>query len=142
MNVGTIVESEMLDVRLAHRTGARPRPGTPKNQGPTPLVAGRRLGQIEEYFIEGLAPGDTFLFAGEILRLLGVRETDALVVRANDQQSPKIPSYAGGKFPAFDIPRRSRPPHAPRRKAPEEAAATSARLDQNPETPLRRARAG
>ncbi|MEQ1817176.1 MAG: ligase-associated DNA damage response DEXH box helicase [Terricaulis sp.] len=99
MNVGAIVESEMLDVRLAHRTGARPRPGTPKAEGPTPLVAGRRLGQIEEYFIEGLAPGDTFLFAGEILRLLGVRETDALVVRANDQQSPKIPSYAGGKFP-------------------------------------------
>ncbi|MEQ1492726.1 MAG: helicase-related protein, partial [Terricaulis sp.] len=100
MNVGAIVESEMLDVRLAHRTGARPRPGTPKSQGgPTPLVAGRRLGQIEEYFIEGLAPGDTFLFAGEILRLLDVRETDALCVRANDQQSPKIPSYAGGKFP-------------------------------------------
>lgn len=99
MNVGAIVESEMLNVRLAHRAGARPRPGTPKQAGPAPLVAGRRLGQIEEYFIEGLAPGDTFLFAGEILRLVGVRETDALVVRANDQQNPKIPSYAGGKFP-------------------------------------------
>ncbi|MEZ5970378.1 MAG: ligase-associated DNA damage response DEXH box helicase [Hyphomonadaceae bacterium] len=99
MNVGAIVESEMLDVRLAHRAGARPRPGTPKKEGPSPLVAGRRLGQIEEYFIEGLAPGDTFLFAGEILRLIGVRETDALVVRASDQQSPKMPSYAGGKFP-------------------------------------------
>jgi len=100
MNVGAIVESEMLDVRLAHRAGARPRPGTPKKSGgPAPLVAGRRLGQIEEYFIEGLAPGDTFLFAGEILRLLGVRDTEALVVRAGDQESPKIPSYAGGKFP-------------------------------------------
>jgi ATP-dependent Lhr-like helicase len=99
MNVGAIVESEMLDVRLAHRTGARPRPGTPKSKGPTPMVAGRRLGQIEEYFIEGLAPGDTFLFAGEILRLIGVREKDALVVRASDQETPKVPSYAGGKFP-------------------------------------------
>lgn len=99
MNVGAIVESEMLDVRLAHRVGARPRPGTPKSQSPSPLVAGRRLGQIEEYFIEGLAPGDTFLFAGEILRLIGVRETDALVVRAGDQENPKVPSYAGGKFP-------------------------------------------
>lgn len=99
MNVGAIVESEMLDVRLAHRVGARPRPGTPRSEGPAPMVAGRRLGQIEEYFIEGLAPGDTFLFAGEILRLIGVRETDALVVRASDQQNPKIPSYAGGKFP-------------------------------------------
>ncbi len=99
MNVGAIVESEMLDVRLAHRAGVRQRPGVPKSEGPAPLVAGRRLGQIEEYFIEGLAPGDTFLFAGEILRLIGVRETDALVVRAGDQQNPKIPSYAGGKFP-------------------------------------------
>jgi ATP-dependent Lhr-like helicase len=99
MNVGAIVESEMLDVRLAHRVGARPRPGTPRRDGPAPLVAGRRLGQIEEYFIEGLAPGDTFLFAGEILRLISVQETDALVVRASDQQNPKIPSYAGGKFP-------------------------------------------
>jgi ATP-dependent Lhr-like helicase len=99
MNVGAIVESEMLDVRLAHRAGVRPRPGVPKSEGPAPLVAGRRLGQIEEYFIEGLAPGDTFLFAGEILRLIGVRETEALVVRAGDQENPKIPSYAGGKFP-------------------------------------------
>ena len=105
MNVGAIVESEMLDVRLAHRPSDRrlPAGGRKSRQdagGPrAPLVAGRRLGQIEENFIEGLAPGDTFLFAGEILRLLGVRETDALVVRASDQQNPKIPSYAGGKFP-------------------------------------------
>jgi len=99
MNVGAIVESEMLDVRMAHRVGARPRPGTPRGDGAAPMVAGRRLGQIEEYFIEGLAPGDTFLFAGEILRLIGVRETDALVVRASDQETPKVPSYAGGKFP-------------------------------------------
>ncbi len=99
VNVGAIVESEMLDVRLSHRVGARPRPGTPRGQGTAPFVAGRRLGQIEEYFIEGLTPGDTFLFAGEILRLLGVREKDALVVRAGGDESPKIPSYAGGKFP-------------------------------------------
>jgi ATP-dependent Lhr-like helicase len=99
MNVGAIVESEMLDVRLAHRAGDRARPGVPKSEGPRPLVAGRRLGQIEEYCIEGLAPGDTFLFAGEILRLVGVQERDALVVRAAGQENPSIPSYAGGKFP-------------------------------------------
>mgnify|MGYP002623695926 CR=1 FL=1 len=99
MNVGAIVESEMLDVRLAHRAAERSHPGVPKSEGPRPLVAGRRLGQIEEWFIEGLTPGDTFIFAGEILRLVGVRETDALVVRASGQQNPKIPSYAGGKFP-------------------------------------------
>ena len=99
MNVGAIIESEMLNVRLAHRAPARSRAGLPKSEGPRPLVAGRRLGQIEEWFIEGLTPGDTFIFGGEVLRLIGVRETDALVVRANNLNEPKIPSYAGGKFP-------------------------------------------
>jgi ATP-dependent Lhr-like helicase len=106
MNVGAIVESEMLNVRLA----VRPRVSSPvygggvasaarDGGGGAPLLAGRRLGQIEEWFIEGLTPGDTFMFGGEILRLIGVRETDALVVRASSEQNPKIPSYAGGKFP-------------------------------------------
>jgi ATP-dependent Lhr-like helicase len=99
MNVGAIVESEMLDVRLAVRASERARTGVPKSDGPRPLMPGRRLGQIEEWFIEGLTPGDTFIFGGEILRLVGVRETDALVVRASGQENPKIPSYAGGKFP-------------------------------------------
>jgi ATP-dependent Lhr-like helicase len=98
MNVGAIVESEMLDVRLVYRAQSS-RPGTPKSDGPRPLVPGRRLGQIEEYFIEGLTPGDTFLFAGEVLRFLSVRDTDALVVRAPGAENPSIPSYAGGKFP-------------------------------------------
>ncbi|HET9230783.1 MAG TPA: helicase-related protein, partial [Vitreimonas sp.] len=99
MNVGAIIESEMLNVRLAHRASERARAGVPKSEGPRPLVPGRRLGQIEEWFIEGLTPGDTFMFGGEILRLIGVRETEALVVRASSEQNPKIPSYAGGKFP-------------------------------------------
>jgi len=99
MNVGAIVESEMLDVRLAVRASDRARPGVPKSEGPRPMMPGRRLGQIEEWFIEGLTPGDTFIFGGEILRLVGVRETDAMVVRASGQENPKIPSYAGGKFP-------------------------------------------
>jgi ATP-dependent Lhr-like helicase len=100
MNVGAIVEAEMLDVRLASRAGARPRPGTPRGESsPRPLVPGLRLGQIEEYFIEGLTPGDTFIFAGQMLRFLDVRDTDALVVRASGEENPKIPSYAGGKFP-------------------------------------------
>ncbi len=117
MNVGAIVESEMLDVRLAHRVQAS-RPGTPKSEGPRPLVPGRRLGQIEEYFIEGLTPGDTFLFAGEVLRFLSVRDTDALVVRAPGAENPSIPSYAGGKFPlsTFLADRVRRMLHEPRRQ--------------------------
>jgi ATP-dependent helicase Lhr and Lhr-like helicase len=83
MNVGAIIEAEMLNVRLFARGGA----------------PGRKLGQIEEWFIEGLSPGDTFIFAGEMLRFVGLRETDALVTRATGEENPRIPSYAGGKFP-------------------------------------------
>ncbi len=110
MNVGAIIESEMLDVRLASRRavsspvhgGGVPAPAGTEGASvkrPRPLMPGRRLGRIEEYFIEGLTPGDTFIFAGEMLRFLDVRDTDALVVRAPGEENPRIPSYAGGKFP-------------------------------------------
>jgi ATP-dependent Lhr-like helicase len=108
MNVGTIIESPTLDVKLVRRIadrrrlaahpGARAARGAPRETGPL-LAAGRKLGQIEEYFIETLTPGDTFLFAGQILRFEGISETDALVTRAAGETEPKIPSYSGGKFP-------------------------------------------
>ena len=102
-------------------------------------MAGRRLGQIEEYFIEGLSPGDTFIFAGQMLRFIGVRETDALVVRAAGEENPRIPSYAGGKFPlsTFLAERVRRMLHDPAHQ--NDAAAASARLDQDAEAPLDRA---
>jgi len=56
------------------------------------------LGEIEEYFLETLAPGDTFLFGGEVLALAGIVENEAHVSRAHSD-APKVPSYAGGKFP-------------------------------------------
>ena len=59
---------------------------------------GRKLGEIEEYFISTLTPGDTFLFAGEILRFIGISELDVLVTRAQTDK-PAIPTYNGGKFP-------------------------------------------
>ncbi|MCW5730474.1 MAG: ligase-associated DNA damage response DEXH box helicase [Alphaproteobacteria bacterium] len=77
LNVGTIVEEPMVKVKLRR---------------------GRVLGEVEEYFIEQLAPGDTFLFAGEVLRFLGLREMQAEVSRTSGGE-PKIPAYAGGKFP-------------------------------------------
>jgi ATP-dependent Lhr-like helicase len=61
-------------------------------------VGGRVVGEIEEYFVDGLSPRDTFLFAGEVWRFEGVSGTDCLVSKAHDQ-SPKVPSWAGGKFP-------------------------------------------
>ena len=56
------------------------------------------LGEVEEYFIEQLVPGDSFVFAGEVLRFEGLRETDAIVTRSHAPE-PKVPSYDGGKFP-------------------------------------------
>jgi ATP-dependent helicase Lhr and Lhr-like helicase len=59
---------------------------------------GRLLGQVEEYFIETLTPGDTFVFAGEVLKYEALVEDEAYVSRSNDPD-PKVPSYEGGKFP-------------------------------------------
>ena len=87
MNVGTIVEAPMLEVRLT-----RPK------KGKRPISGGRVLGEMEEYFLTALAPGDTFVFAGETLRLEAVRDTEALVSRAY-HADPKVPTYQGGKFP-------------------------------------------
>lgn len=96
MNVGTIIESDMLRVRL---TRARAKTGDGSAHYTGPLARGGRvLGEIEEYFLETLAPRDTFLFGGEILALQGIVENEALVTRAQGDD-PKVPSYAGGKFP-------------------------------------------
>ena len=77
LNVGTIVQEPMIKVRLRR---------------------GRNLGQIEEWFIDQLVIGDTFAFAGEILRFEGMRETTATVSRAAGVEA-KVPSYYGGKIP-------------------------------------------
>ncbi len=84
MNAGVITDSPTFTVRLSR--------GGPRRGG------GRKLGTMEEWFIEGLAPGDTFVFAGEVLRFEGVDGTDAFVTRARGA-APKIPSWNGGKFP-------------------------------------------
>lgn len=77
MNVGTIVEAVMMRVQVK---------------------GGRVLGEVEEYFIQGLQPGDTFVFSGEVLRFESVRETTAIVTRASGAE-PKVPAYAGGRLP-------------------------------------------
>ncbi|WP_432643843.1 ligase-associated DNA damage response DEXH box helicase [Pannonibacter phragmitetus] len=90
LNVGTIVEAPMLKVRLVR--GKEQGRRTPLGRG------GRVLGEIEEWFLEQLAPGDTFLFAGEILRFESIIESEAYVSRAKAEK-PMVPSYQGGKFP-------------------------------------------
>ena len=93
MNAGTIVEAPMIKIRLVGRRAAKRKPGTAR-----PLMGGRVLGELEEYFIEQLKVGDTFAFAGEVLRFEGLQDTDAFVTRTTDPD-PTIPSYDGGKFP-------------------------------------------
>lgn len=85
LNIGVIVEEPMLDIKLLTR-------GKPAGAG------GRLIGRVEEYFLETLAPGDTFIFAGEVLRFEGIRETAAYVSRTHDPEA-QVPSYMGGKFP-------------------------------------------
>jgi len=88
MNIGTIVEADMLKVRLV------------RSRRSTTVIprGGRVLGQVEEYFIEGLTPGDTFVFAGEILRYEALVENEVYASRSN-ATDPKVPAYEGGKFP-------------------------------------------
>ncbi len=92
MNVGTIVEAVMLKVRLVRSRN--------KGTGQTGAIGrgGRVLGQVEEYFVESLSVGDTFAFAGEILRYEAIVEDEVYVARTTDDD-PKVPSYEGGKFP-------------------------------------------
>ncbi|MFI5018751.1 MAG: ligase-associated DNA damage response DEXH box helicase, partial [Dongiales bacterium] len=77
MNVGVIVQEPMLKVRFRR---------------------GRALGEIEENFIQGLKIGDTFMFAGQLLRFEGLREMTAEVTRGSGD-APKVPAYQGGRLP-------------------------------------------
>ena len=87
MNVGTIVEADMLKVRLVRSRASKMIPR-----------GGRILGEVEEYFIEALVPGDTFVFAGEILKYEALVEDEVYVSRTTAEE-PKVPAYEGGKFP-------------------------------------------
>ena len=130
MNVGTIVEAPMIKIRLVGRGAAKRKPGTAGR-----LAGGRVLGELEEYFINQLSVGDTFAFAGEVLRFEGLQDTEAFVTRTSDPE-PMIPSYEGGKFPlsthlasacAACWPTRGSGASCPRRSASGSACRPSAR---------------
>ncbi len=88
LNVGTIVETPKIKIRLVKNVTKAGRAGR----------GGRILGEIEEWFIEQLTWGDTFLFSGKVLRFEGMAEAEAIVTRTRDD-TPQVPSYQGGKFP-------------------------------------------
>jgi ATP-dependent Lhr-like helicase len=81
LNVGAIVSPAMLSVRIATRRGG----------------GGRKVGEIEEGMIEMLESGETFVFAGQVWRLVGVTNLDVLVQPA-PSADPKMPSWGGSKF--------------------------------------------
>jgi ATP-dependent helicase Lhr and Lhr-like helicase len=78
MNVGTIVATETLAVRVKGRGGAP-------------------LGEVEEIFAASLTPGDTFLIGGQTVRYEGLREMVVEVTR-HPSREPKIAVYAGTKL--------------------------------------------
>ncbi|HZP75324.1 MAG TPA: ligase-associated DNA damage response DEXH box helicase [Pseudolabrys sp.] len=88
LNVGTIVEADMLKVRLVRSRGT----------GGVIPRGGKLLGEVEEYFIEMLSIGDTFVFAGEVLKYEALVE-DQVYVSRTSATDPKVPAYEGGKFP-------------------------------------------
>ena len=97
LNSGTIVEESMIKIRLIKSREAK-KTKTIKPLKPLSPWGGKVLGEVEEWFIEQLTLGDTFLFAGQILRFEGLEEMSALVSRSFASE-PKVPSYYGGKFP-------------------------------------------
>ena len=77
MNVGTIVETDTIKVRLK---------------------GGGVLGEIEDYFVQGLSIGDSFIFAGRVLEFAGMKANQVLA-RPGQAKEPKVPAYAGGRLP-------------------------------------------
>ena len=75
MNVGTIIDSDLINIYLKNK----------------------KLGKIEEYFVQNLSIGDTFLFAGEVLEYVGVN-LKGILVKKTKSKNPKIPSYTGGRL--------------------------------------------
>ena len=81
MNIGTIVEAPLVKVRLVGK----------KRFGPV-------LGEIEEYFVNLLRPGDTFMFAGRLLRFLRLHE-NVVECAEGGTGEPMVPAYEGGRLP-------------------------------------------
>ena len=78
MNIGTIVEAEMLKVRFRGRGGAP-------------------IGEVEESFATSLVPGDTFLIGGQTVRYDALREMVIEVTRQPTRE-PRIATYSGMKL--------------------------------------------
>jgi len=77
MNIGTITSDAVMDVRFAN---------------------GKRIGHIEESFIDRLRRGDRFVFAGRVLEYVRTHEMRA-IVRLTKGQTNHTPIWGGTRLP-------------------------------------------
>src|SRR5204863_162684 len=77
MSIGTIVSDAAVDI--CYRRG-------------------KRLGNVEESFVARLSPGDTFIFAGQLLEFIRVENMTAYV-KPGKPGSAIIPRWDGGRCP-------------------------------------------
>ncbi len=82
-NLGTIIDLEMLKVRMRGRGGAP-------------------LGEVQESFAASLTHGDTFLIGGQVVRYEGLREMTVEVSR-NPSREPRVAVYGGMKMPTSTL---------------------------------------
>ncbi len=87
MNVGAIIEIPVLSIRVA--SGRAAKAGKPQG--------GRKIGEMEESFLEQLTPGDCFLFGGQVWRFQTIVGLDAYVTAAPGAEA-RAPSWGGSKF--------------------------------------------
>jgi ATP-dependent Lhr-like helicase len=78
MNLGTIIDTDTLNVRLRGRGGSK-------------------LGEVEEGFAASLVPGDTFLMGGKIVRFENLKEMEVMVSRDKGRK-PRVAVFMGTKF--------------------------------------------
>lgn len=76
MSIGTIVSSASINVAL---------------------VNGKRLGNIEEYFVSTMSPGDVFWFAGQTLEYVRIKDMTVQVKRSKATKA-RVHAWMGGRM--------------------------------------------
>jgi len=76
MSIGTIVSWVMMSLRYS---------------------SGKKLGDVEEWFIAQFKPGDHFWFAGQSLELVRIKDLSVIVKKSN-RKGGAIPSWLGGRL--------------------------------------------
>jgi ATP-dependent Lhr-like helicase len=77
MNIGTITADATIRVKFTN---------------------GRRLGSVEERFVSRLKRGDVFVFAGQLLEFVRIKDM-TLWVRKSQSATGPIPQWLGGRMP-------------------------------------------